>query len=260
MDTTMPLRNSFLSALHTAATKIPSVIKNYRALKELSKRDPLVTAVYRKLFERHRLTLPATAPEPLCPESGTVALAVLYPLFAGEDAPLNDLLFLLNLAKGRQCKRILEVGTYRARTTLALHLNCPEAQIVSYDIHPLDSPFRQALRGIAKVELRHGSFSASADALRNDPPFDLIFVDGSHQFQHVIEDSRLALEIAAPDGAVVWHDYRYNGYPTKELRVPEALTIISRSWPIEAVAGTTCAIHLRGGAGNGCRSARHQEP
>ena len=61
--------------------------------------------------------------------------------------PLADMLFLLNAAKARQAKRILEVGTYRARTTYALHLNCPDATIVSYNIQVLDGEYRRRLSG-----------------------------------------------------------------------------------------------------------------
>jgi len=242
----MPPENPLLRVLRSAVQKVPPLIGPYRRLRDFSRHDPLVMAAYRKLFERSRLTLPWVAPETLCPASGSVWLPALYPLFAGEDAPLNDLLFLLNLAKGRKAQRILEVGTYRARTTYALHRNCPEATVISYDIQLLDSRFRRELQDKPQVELRHASFAESADALRQEAPFDLIFVDGSHRFEHVVVDSRLAVELAAPQGIVVWHDYRYNGYRTRDLRVPEALTLLCRECPIVAVSGTTCAVHVKG--------------
>lgn len=243
----MPPENPILRKLPGAAGKAPVLIKMYRKLRDFSKKDPLVTATYRKLFERHRLTLPEIPPEKLGPEAGNIILPARYPLFAGEDAPLNDMLFLLNLAKGRQARRILEVGTYRARTTLALHLNCPKATIISYDIQALDSEFRQAAQATTQVELRHASFIASAEALLREPRFDLIFVDGSHRYEHVIEDSGLALQLVAPGGIIVWHDYRYNGYFNSGLKVPEALETICRDVPIFAVAGTMCAVHLNEG-------------
>ena len=101
----------------------------------------------------------------------------------GQDTPLNDMLVLLNLARGRKARRILEVGTYRARTTYALHLNCPEAAIVSYDIAIQDSPFRRELLKAANVQLRNASFVASAETLRKEARFDFIFVDASHRFE-----------------------------------------------------------------------------
>ena len=237
-------QNPVTQQIRKAASSVPPLRWAYRKVRDGLRKDPLVTAVYRKVSNGSRLTLPEIPAEKLCPASVSIELPILYPLFAGEDAPLADLIFLLNLAKGRKAKRILEVGTYRARTTHALHLNCPEAEILSYDIQVLDSPFRQALTGEKRVELRHASFIASAAALRKEQPFDLIFVDGSHQYQDVVDDSRLALELVTPGGIVVWHDYRPNDHPFQnELRVPEALAILSHSVEVYAVPGTMCAVH-----------------
>jgi hypothetical protein len=241
----MPPENPALRQLHRAACACPPLIKAYRKVRDGCKTGPLATALYRKIFDRGRLKLPVIEAEKLAPEAGTIQLPVLYPLLAGEDAPLPDMLFLLNLAKGRQSRRILEVGTFRARTTLALHLNCPEAEIVSYDIQVLDSPYRRRLPDRSKVKLRHASFSASADELRKEPAYDLVFVDGSHRVEDVIADSRLALELLAPGGVIVWHDYRPNDYYTKELRVPEGLEIIRQTVPVFAVAHTMCAVHVK---------------
>jgi hypothetical protein len=241
----MPPENPVLRQLHRAACAVPPLINGYRKVRDGCKTDPLITALYRKIFDRGRLKLPAIEAEKLSPEVGSIQFPVFYPLLAGEDTPLMDMLFLLNLAKGRRVKRILEVGTYRARTTYALHLNCPEAAIVSYDIQVLDSPYRQSLLNMPGVQLRHASFAGSAAALRQEPPFDLIFVDGSHQFEHVVADSRLALELLAPGGVIVWHDYRPNDYYNNGLRVPEGLEIIRQSVPVYAVPHTMCAVHVK---------------
>jgi len=239
----MPLQNPILIQIHRAVATVPPLLNGYRRIRDWPRNDPVVTAFYRKFFDRGRLTLPEIAAEACSACAGAIELPALYPLFAGEDSPLADMLFLLNLAKGRKVRRILEIGTYRARTTHALHLNCPDAEIVSYDIEVLDSPFRQALVSASKVQLRHASFSASAAALRKEPRFDLIFVDGSHEFQHALDDSRLSLELLAPEGIIVWHDYRPNDSYCKELRVPEALKIISQTVRVYAVPGTMCAVH-----------------
>jgi len=204
-----------------------------------------MTALYRKLFDGGRLTLPSIAPEKLGPASGSIQLPVLYPLFAGEDAPLIDMLLLLNLAAGRKAQRILEVGTYRARTTYALQINCPSAKIVSYDIQVLDSEYRRLLCRQSNVSLRHASFLESRDTLILEDKYDFIFIDGSHQFEHVIEDSMLALELVAPGGIILWHDYRPNDYATEALRVPEALAIVAKTHQIKAITNTTCAVYLK---------------
>ena len=241
----MPPQNPFLRQLQRVAAACPPLINGYRKLRDGSKTDPLTTALYRKVFDRGRLRLPVIELETLSPEAGGLQLPAFYPLLAGEDTPLLDMLFLLNLAKGRKVKRILEVGTYRARTTCAFHLNCPAATIISYDIQVLDSPYRRSLLDNPNIELRHGSFVEAAATLRQEPQFDLVFVDGSHRVDDVIADSRLALEVLAPGGIVVWHDYRPNDYYNNGLRVPEGLEVIRQSVPVFAVAHTTCAVHCR---------------
>lgn len=240
----MPPQNPFLRTVHSAVSKVPGLLHTYRKLKGVSRRDPLITAAYRKLFNYGRLRLPSIDAELLGPAAGSIELPVQYPLFAGEDTPLIDLLFLLNLAKGRRAKRILEVGTYRARTTYALHLNCPGAAIVSYDIQVLDSAYRQLLGSKKNVQLRHGPFAESAQELRQEPRYDFIFVDGSHRMEDVINDSRLALELVSDDGIIIWHDYRPNDFFTDELRVPEGLETLRPSVAIFAVSTTMCAVHL----------------
>jgi predicted O-methyltransferase YrrM len=240
----MPPTNPVLRQLHRAVSAVPPLINSYRKIRDYSRTDPLPVAIYRKVFDRGRLRLPLIEAETLAPESGDIRFPVSYPLLAGEDAPLMDMLFLLNLAKGRQVKRILEVGTYRARTTAAFHLNCPDAAIVSYDIQALDSPYRRSLLDVPQVQLRHASFADSSAALRQEPPYDLIFVDGSHRVEMVIADSRIALEILAPGGIIVWHDYRPNDFGNPELRVPEGLEVIRQTVPVFAVKHTTCAVHV----------------
>ena len=37
--------------------------------------------------------------------------------------------------------------------------------------------------------------------------FEMIFVDGNHDLQPVLEDSRLALKLLTDPGVIVWHDY-----------------------------------------------------
>jgi predicted O-methyltransferase YrrM len=241
----MPPQNPALRHLHSLANLCPPLMGAYRKTKVWAQRDMLANAVFRKVFDRGRLTLPEIEAEKVSPAAEAILLPVLYPLFAGEDAPLNDVLFLMNAAKGRQAKRILEVGTYRARTTYGLHTNCPDATLVSYDIQVIDCEYRRRLQAAPNVELRLGSFAAAAETLRTEPRYDLIFVDGSHQVGAVVEDSRLALEIVAPGGLIIWHDYRPNDYFTAELRVPEGLQVIARDHKVFAVPGTMCAVYFQ---------------
>jgi len=206
--------------------------------------SPWVSGLWVSLFERRRLKLPALAPDWLGPARTT---AVLIPGIKEEghswDTPLEDLALVLQLAKSREARRILEVGTYRAKTTYALALNRPDAQIVSYDIAVADSWYRQELGRNPRVQLRVGDFAQQGGALRNEPPFDFIFIDGGHTMAQVLADSAIAWEIIAREGIIIWHDYRKNGFYNPGLRVPEALHRLAQGRRIQRVPGTACALY-----------------
>lgn len=228
-----------LKKIYLRTPILPSV---WRGLKNIVQNDPLATTLYTKVFENGKLSLDWVSPETLCPPTNSILFPVQYPLNAGEDAPLADMLFLLNLAKGRKARRILEVGTYRARTTYAFYLNCPEAEITSYDIQNLSSKYRDMLMREPRVSLRLESFQEAEEKLKREKPYDFIFIDGSHKVDDVVRDSLLAFKIVADGGVIIWHDYRTNGYFTPLLRVPEGLNRLPAKYKIYGVQGTTCAV------------------
>ncbi len=229
-----------LKKIYLSTPIIPSI---WRGLKKIVQNDPLATTLYTRVFENGKLSLDWVCPETLCPPTDSILFPVQYPLHAGEDAPLADMLFLLNLAKGRKARRILEVGTYRARTTYAFYLNCPEAEITSYDIQNLKSKYRDMLVLEPRVSLRLESFQEAEEKLKREKQYDFIFIDGSHKVEDVVRDSLLAFKIVANGGVIIWHDYRKNGYLTELLKVPEGLARLSQKEHIRGVKGTTCAIY-----------------
>ena len=229
-----------LKKIYLSTPIIPSI---WRGLKKIVQNDPLATTLYTRVFENGKLSLDWVCPETLCPPTDSILFPVQYPLHAGEDAPLADMLFLLNLAKGRKARRILEVGTYRARTTYAFYLNCPEAEITSYDIQNLNSKYRDRLMREPRVSLRLESFQEAEEKLKGEKQYDFIFIDGSHKVEDVVRDSLLAFKIVADRGVIIWHDYRKNGYLTELLKVPEGLARLPQKEHIRGVKGTTCAIY-----------------
>jgi predicted O-methyltransferase YrrM len=209
--------------------------------------SPVLSAAWKRCFERNRLSLPVITVVDLRLD---IVDTILFPGVKqdgfDEDANLQDLIFLLQLSKARKASRILEVGTYRAKTTYAMHLNRPEAFICSYDVRKVDSDYRNILENTGNVRLQINSFAADADALRDQRPFDLIFIDGSHRLEDVLADSALAFEILSNEGIVVWHDYRKSGYWSPDLQVPEALSHLQERFVISAVKDTNCAVYIRG--------------
>ena len=51
-------------------------------------------------------------------------------------------------------------------------------------------------------------------------PLDFVFIDGGHDLEHALNDSRKAYNALAPGGWLVWHDFNS---PTPWVKVREAI-------------------------------------
>src|SRR5712692_3347291 len=124
---------------------------------------------------------------------------------------------------------LLEVGTYRGCTTRILHDNAPAGA----EIYTIDLP-----RGIEATAVAHSSdarlintrdvgvafaglagdgrcrirqiFGSTLDARTWEGlprRFDFVFIDASHTYEAVRNDTRRVLERCGPGSVIVWHDY-----------------------------------------------------
>lgn len=71
---------------------------------------------------------------------------------------------------------------------------------------------------------------------------DFVFVDASHRYQPAAKDTRTALELVAPGGLVVWHDY---GYRAEGLR--RVLDELSKTRRLRHIAGTSLVVYSSDG-------------
>jgi predicted O-methyltransferase YrrM len=71
---------------------------------------------------------------------------------------------------------------------------------------------------------------------------DLVFVDGSHAYSYVVSDSAKALELVAPGGLVLWHDY---AGPRHAAGVYRALNELAQRLPLVRIEGTTLVAYRR---------------
>ena len=125
---------------------------------------------------------------------------------------------LFNLAKG---KRVLEIGSYCGLSTICLAQSANEVH--SIDPHdgrgtaePRDTAESLRLNlwkyGLKdKVNIIKGCFTdEDVRQIENGtaPPFDLIFIDGAHDYESVSGDRDRALRMLAPGGLLAFHDYR----------------------------------------------------
>ena len=171
-----------------------------------------------------------------------------------------ELKVISNLAHRLQPKRIFEIGTFEGRTTLNMAINAPNATIVTLDLP--GSELGNTQLEIAVGEARYIDKQQSGERFLNHPassritqvygdsatfdfsPYhatmDLVFIDGSHAYDYVLNDTRKALDILAPGGTILWHDYTiWDG-------VRDALNTLYQKDPrcrrIRHIGGTSIAI------------------
>ncbi len=170
--------------------------------------------------------------------------------------PASELSFLVSAAKYLNCKNVFEFGTCTGATTYNLALNTA-GKVYTLDLPEGTSPALKLEH--AEEEYLQGQFKTvywsdkpergRIQAIRQDSaqfdtkPFagmmDLIFVDASHSYNYVLNDSQKALQMLNPRGAIVWHDYM-PAWPG----VIKALNELSKKIELFHIKGTSLVIHL----------------
>jgi predicted O-methyltransferase YrrM len=138
---------------------------------------------------------------------------------------------LAALAKSRRA--FFEFGTATGKTTYLIARNAPDdAEVVTITLAPdghesystatgdtsgavrkalAESQFTEFLYTGTPVASKVVQLFGDSKALDTSPyreRFDLIFVDGSHAYSYIMSDTKKALEMLAPGGIIIWHDYR----------------------------------------------------
>lgn len=164
------------------------------------------------------------------------------------------------LAKG--ARQLFEFGTATGRTTYLWARNTPDdASIATITLAPDQhggytaavgdsaAAGRRALAESAHTRFRYEDTPEAAkvqqlfgdskelDAGPYEGRCDLIFIDGSHAYSYVKSDTEKALQMVAPGGVILWHDYR--GRWGKAGDVYRYLNDLRRELPLVHLRGTT---------------------
>lgn len=206
----------------------------------------LVRCLVDNVLTRNRLKLATVELTELAEPGGSVSIRIL-PLKPW-DTHYDDIVALCALARKLQPRRILEIGTARGRTTLLLADNCPDAEVITYDIDPeAGSYFKSLTPPQARIRAITCDFQNDAATLRTGAKFDFIFIDANHVESAVQADSELAFDLLAPGGIIAWHDYSNSDYLFGYNRVPEVLSALAVQRTIRGVAGTNLAVFKSAG-------------
>ena len=169
----------------------------------------------------------------------------------------------------RRARLMFEFGTCTGKTAYLWARNSPpDARVVTLTLAPDDvaSYQRESSDDASDVQfaLRESShtdflYSGSPVAQKVQQLFgdsktfdvspwagrcDLVFVDGSHAYSYVMTDSEKALELVAPGGLVLWHDY---AGPRHAPGVYRALNELAQRIPLVRIEGTTLVAYRRPG-------------
>ncbi|HQV58100.1 MAG TPA: class I SAM-dependent methyltransferase, partial [Ilumatobacteraceae bacterium] len=119
-------------------------------------------------------------------------------------------------------KRVLEIGSYCGRSTICLAQSA--RSVVAVDPHDGRGTPRakDTLEIFGRNMLRYGFNGQITPVVGTisdapDGPFDLAFIDGSHDYHAVRDDIVGSLERLAPGGLLAFHDYKRDPGVTKAV-------------------------------------------
>lgn len=136
---------------------------------------------------------------------------------------------IARIAKNQQPKRVFEIGTFNGRTALNIANNIPD----DGHVFTLDLPQSEVANTKLRIKTGERKFinkevsgrmfhrtpqaskitqvladSAQYDYSELNNTIDLVFVDGSHSYEYVINDTYVAMKLLRDGkGIIIWHDY-----------------------------------------------------
>lgn len=186
------------------------------------------------------------------------------------NVALSELAILALFAKAFNAVALFEIGTFDGRTTLNLALNsAPEAKVYTIDL-PKEKGIDTALvtttddkemilKNLAGARIAKYSqeefpeknkiIQISADSATFDfSPYlkkmDLVFIDGAHSYEYLVNDSKMALELLRSDkGVIIWHDY--DGTWPGVTKALNEIYLNNRDLNIYHIAGTNLVCLIR---------------
>jgi len=188
----------------------------------------------------------------------TTSVTLPEPIANDGNVSLLELLVLARLTRELKPRRIFEIGTFDGRTTLVLATNAPDdAQVYTLDLPP-ETPTALAIERSERAFVdkpTSGARFLGTDSARkitqlfgDSATFDfspyraeLIFVDASHAYDYVRNDSAKALALLADSrGVIVWHDY--GEWPGVTRALDELAKSDARFAKLRWIRGTTLAV------------------
>lgn len=182
----------------------------------------------------------------------------------GNVTPL-ELIVIDQLIVNHTPKRIFEIGTFDGRTTLNMATNTSDdAKVFTLDlpkkqlpdaVHPIEVGERMYVNKevsgsrflgrecASKITQLYGD-SGTFDFSPYENSIDFVFVDGSHSYDYVVNDSHAALRLLRNGkGLILWHDF--DAWPGVTIALNELLSTGKEFKGLKQIAGTSLAyVHI----------------
>lgn len=161
--------------------------------------------------------------------SEDIPIQVREPIAIDGNISLAEIAVMSKLVKRYNPKRLFEIGTFDGRTTLNLAANASaDAEVYTLDLPkdklsetdlPLETGEEKYIdKDASGVRFLGTDCQQKITQLYGDSstfdfsPFyntvDFLFIDGSHSYEYVLSDSKLALDLLRDEqGVILWHDY-----------------------------------------------------
>ena len=159
-------------------------------------------------------------------------IEIIEPFFEEGNVTLNELAIINGIIKKENPKKIFEIGTFDGRTTINMAnsskdnceiytLDLPKEKLKNtkykvsdYDKTLIDKDIcgerikKSNLKCRNKINQLYGD-SATFDFTSFYNSVELVFIDGAHDYDNALTDSKTALKLVGKrNGIILWHDYK----------------------------------------------------
>jgi Methyltransferase domain len=124
----------------------------------------------------------------------------------------KDLAVILRRARGS--RRVVELGTGTAWTTIALAIGDADSEVITYD--PIVRPERERYLALAAPRVRDQITFVSepgANGPHDETPVDFLYVDSTHDRQATIDELHAWRPVLRPGATVVLDDFTHPEFP-----------------------------------------------
>jgi len=168
---------------------------------------------------------------------------------------ITDLILLKSMAKKFPDCEYLEIGSWRGESLVNLNavtekctsLTLSAAEMKSFglsdDFIKVHGIFSDHIKSITKIE--HNSHTYDFNQLAKK--FDLVFIDGDHSYEGILNDTTKVLPLLKNKSSIiVWHDYSFN---TEDVRYSTLKAILdgipkNKHKNLYHVSNTLCSIYI----------------